>query len=294
MRRRYYLASTAALLAGPLAGCAHSNTVLQMDETSDAEIAHDASRNLDGHPGAGSIVAEAVESGSTNAIGRSKPFDTDEPIEHRGRYYEFTVTETGQRETTVYSISIDYDPGTETRGGTTIDHDDLPDVDRETIGALLPPVEGSPGDDGFGVSREFSEAELEQSVLVPDQEYDAVVHDGERYPIDVGDGRTVTVSDYHYEAEEIATDAAEFGASVRETYAFTLSGLSAAEREIVEEAIDGGYYEGSPDDAFESLARRFREHEGIRTDEWGGEWLARYGGTVYWVDLEHPPSAVEG
>jgi hypothetical protein len=102
------------------------------------------------------------------------------------------------------------------------------------------------------------------------------------------------VTDYRYEAEEIAASAEAFGAAVREEYAFELSGLTDAEREIVEEAIDGGYYEGEVTDAFASLARRFRERPAVESDERGGEWVARYEGAVYWADLQHPPGEIEG
>lgn len=296
MRRRHYLASTAALLAGPLAGCAHPNAVLRMNAVSDAELAEHASRIVDRQPEYRDLVGGAVENGSATATGRSPPLETDEPVAFEGRYYELTATETGRREQTEYDIAIDYDPGTETPGGEAIDYADLPEVDRAVMDALLPPPENRPGDEGsdVGIGRAYSEEEAAESVLVSEQEYDAVVYEGERYPVDVGDGRTVTTYEYRYEAEEIAASAAEYGASVREEYAFTLSGLSDAEREVVEEAVDGGYYEGSADDEFVSVAERFRDHRGYETDEWGGNWVVRYEGAVYWADLQHPPSAVEG
>ena len=296
MRRRHYLASTAALLAGSLAGCAHPNAVLRMDAVSDVELAEHASRMVDGQPEYRDLVAGAVENGSATASGRSPPLETDQPVAYEGRYYELTATETGRRERTEYDVTVDYDPGTETPGGEAVDYADLPEVDRATMDALLPPPEDRPENEGpdRGVSRTYSEAEAAASVLVPEQEYEAVVYEGERYPVAVGDGRTVTTYEYRYEAERIAGSAAEYGASVREEHAFTLSGLSDAEREVVEAAIDDGYYEGSADDAFSSVASRFRDHPGYETDEWGGNWVVRYEGTVYWADLQHPPGAVEG
>lgn len=294
MRRRHYLASAAALLAGPLAGCAHPNAVLVMDEVSDAEIADRASRSVDGHPEFETLVAEAVENGSANASGNSPPLDTDQPVEYSGRYYELTATEMDSRETTQYGLSVDLTPTSETPDGEVVAFEDLPEVDRDVLDELLPD-EGEASDDRGDerVVRFYSEAMAEDSALVPDGGYDAVVYEGERYAIDVKE-RTRTESDYRYEAEEVAASAGEYGASVREEYAFTLSGLSDAERDVVREAIEDGYYEGSADDAFSSVARRFRDHPGFDTGEWGGEWVVRYDGTVYWADLQHPPSAVEG
>lgn len=294
MRRRHYLASAAALLAGPLAGCAHPNAVLVMNEVSDAELAEHASTSVDGHPEFEDLVAGAVENGSAIASGNSPPLDTDEPVEYDGRYYELTTTETDRRETTQYGLDLALSPESGTPDGETVDFDDLPEVDRDVLDGRLPGAgETSEARGDERVVRWYTEAMAEDSALVPEGRYDAVVYEGERYPVDVAE-RTRTESDYRYEAEEVAASAVEYGASVREEHPFTLSGLSEVEREVVEEAIDEGYYEGSADDAFSSVASRFREHPGFDTDEWGGNWVVRYEGTVYWADLRHPPSAVEG
>jgi hypothetical protein len=143
MRRRQYLATAATLLAAPLAGCAHPEVVLQMDEVSDRDVARRASRDVSRHPEAGGIVAEAAENGSTTVSDRSLPLETDRPVVHDGRYYRLSVTETGERETTWYSIRIDYDPGTETPEGAVVDYDDLPAVDRDALDPLLPPPKRS-------------------------------------------------------------------------------------------------------------------------------------------------------
>lgn len=288
MKRRQFLGVAAAAAIPLLSGCADPEAVLTMDAVSDEDIAEHASRDPSGHPEGDRIVSAAVEEGSATATGRRPPIDTDDPVVHEGRYYELTVTETGQQETTEYDISIDYD-GDESPE-PAIDHGDLPAVDREAVRGLLPPPEDPPGGDGydFGVGRTYSDSEAEQSVLVPEQEYDAVVYEGTTYPIRVGDGRTVTVYDYRYEAAEVAASAAEFAERMRAEYLFTLSGLSGAERDVVTEAIDDGYYEGETSDAFESLVDRFRSHPAVESDEWGGQWLTRYEGTVYWADLRHP------
>lgn len=294
MRRRRYLATTAALLAGPLAGCAHPNVVMTMTAVDDADVARRASRSVDANPEARAVVAEAVENGSATASGSQRPFDTEQPIAYGGRYYEFSATETGERETTEYSVRIDYEPETPA-DGNAVAYEDLPDVDRSTVDNLLPPPEDRSPDEGpdFGVARAFSDEELAASVLAPDQEYEAVIFEGTTYPIDVGDGRTVTVFDYRYEAAEIAADAAGFADAIRDQYLFALSGLPDAEREIVAEAVDDGYFEGDVTDAYASLASNFHEHEAFESGEWGGEWLVRWEGTEYWADLQHPSDVVE-
>jgi hypothetical protein len=66
---------------------------------------------------------------------------------------------------------------------------------------------------------------------------------------------------------------------VRDRYQFALTGLSAEERQVVEEAVDGGYFEET--DAFRSVVDRIREHEGIREEDFYGTWLIEYEGVDY-------------
>lgn len=291
MKRRTFLGLSVAAVVPWLSGCADPSAVLVMDEVSDREVADRASRDVDSHPGARSVVSDAVENGSATATGRRPPIDGEAPVAYEDRFYDLSVTETDRWEATQYEVEVDYDPGD--FDGTTVEYAELSDVDRETVDRLLPPPEDDPGGEGydFGTGRVYSEEEAERSVLVPDPEYDAVVHEGTAYPVRAGDARTVTVSEYRYDADLVAADAAEFAEALRDEFLFELSGLSADERDVVSEATDGGYYEGEATDAFESLVGRFREHEAVESDEWGGEWLARYDGTVYWSDLKHPPGA---
>lgn len=281
-----------ALLVPLVSGCVDADAVLRMSGLSDEEIARRASRDISRNPEAHKLVSTAVSNGSATTSGPSPPLGADRPVAFEGAYYDVTVTETGEREGIVYEIAIDYDAGAD---GSAIDYEDLPAVDRNALDGLLPPPDYVPEGDGydFGVGRVYADEEAEESVLVPDQEYEAVGYDGERYPLRADDGRTVTVSDYRYEVEEIATDATTFGAHIRTEYVFTLSGLSPDEREIIEEAIAEGYYETGTPDAFESIVDRFRSHPAVAADEWGGEWVVRFEGTIYWADLRHPASLVE-
>ncbi|PSQ15739.1 hypothetical protein BRD00_13300 [Halobacteriales archaeon QS_8_69_26] len=279
---------TVAAVVPWVSGCAEPSAVLTMDEVSDGEIATRASRDVSGHPEVRGIVAEAVGEGSATTTGRRPPMDGEDPVAFEGKFYDLTVTETDQWEAPQYDIEVDYDG--EEPADTPVDYEDLSALDRQTADRLLPPPEDHPDDEGydFGVSRVYSDGEAEASVFVPEPEYDAVVYEGTTYPIRVEGPRTVTVSEYRYEADLLAEDAATFGASVREEYLFELSGLSADERDVVSEAIDEGYYEGETTEAFESLVDRFRANDAVESDEWGGEWITRYDDTVYWSDLRHP------
>jgi len=91
-------------------------------------------------------------------------------------------------------------------------------------------------------------------------------------------------AEYRYEATEVAPDVETFADHVRERYLFVLAGLSDAEREVVEESIDGAYFED--DDAFRSVIDRIRAHDGIRVDDFYGTWLLEYEGAEYLAYVE--------
>jgi hypothetical protein len=76
---------------------------------------------------------------------------------------------------------------------------------------------------------------------------------------------------------------------LREQYLFVLSDLSEAERSIVESAIEDSYYpEDEMPEAFTGMTVRFRDHDAIEADEYGGTWLVRYEGAVYWANVQYP------
>lgn len=222
---------------------------------------------------------------------------------------------TPDHEATVFDVEVDTDPvPTGANVGRTVAYDDLPAVDRRALDGLLPSDastadsavdgDGSDGDaagssrGGFdrGAGVRYTAAEAATSRLVPDPSFNAVVVDGRRYPVRVGDGRTVTVNEYRYDATEVAADEAAFVAHVREAYEFALAGLPSEERAVVEAAVeDGSYYAESADDpAFASVARRFHAHEGFDVSDTGGEWPVRYAGERYWASLHHAGDVVDG
>jgi hypothetical protein len=103
---------------------------------------------------------------------------------------------------------------------------------------------------------------------------------------------------------EAVGPAKEYGQDVREQYEFRFSGLSDAEHEIVQEAIESesGYQFASPDEepeatptaALRALVERFRPHDPFVVPENGaagtsagveGKYLVRYDGQVYWTEL---------
>lgn len=281
MRRRQFLGGT-ALLAVPLAGCAHPSVVLDMDEASTDDIVDEVTENL--RPGSDpyEVAVAARKNGSVTRTDVSGLSDGD-TVQLDGSIYAVSTTRVGSETVTTYDVRVDFDPENAIPDVGRIEYADLPKADRDRLDSF---VSGDPPTgDGYDVGISYGTADAldGESAFVPDQEYDVVVHDGERYRVDV-ESDTRTRGRYRYAVERVAADGAAYADRVRERYAFALSGLSDAERAVVEEAVDGGYFENG--DGFRSVAERFRAHDGLHVSDSFGTWLVEYEGTEYLAYVE--------
>lgn len=295
MNRRSFLATAGAALLGTLAGCAHPEGTLSMDPVADdddlaAEYATPADHLADDYR---AIFDAALAGENVTREDTSPPLDLDRPVAHEGRYYAVTHEVVGTRTATQYTIEVDYDPAPSAVDGDAMAFEDLPAVDRAALEGLIPPpddgVDRDGTVDGFRPDRgtSFRPPADADSTLVPQPDYEAIVHEGDRYGVRVGDSRSVTVQTYRYRTEQVADGPAALAADLRTEYLFELGDLPDDEREIVESAIGDTYYvDGAPSDAFESLADRFFAHDGIGVGEFGGNWIVRYDGQVYWAGLD--------
>lgn len=295
--RRALRALCALALLLPVAGCSAAGS-LDMTAVNDTELAAEASRSLPAGDDPGAVarrelVRGAVVNGSATANDTSPPVDPDGfPFAVDGAYYDLSAEPVGTHDEWRVSAEVDYNGSAD---GPAVAYGDLPPADRALVDALLPPKydRRTEGYD-FGSSARYTDAEAESSALLSG-EYVAVRYGGERYPVAV-DRRRVTVTTYRYTATEAAPNADAYAESLREGYLFALpaSNLSSAERGVVSEAVDGGYYaESTSDDAFRAVMERFRDHEAVRSDEYAGSWVVRYDGTTYWADLRYDRFADE-
>ncbi len=179
---------------------------------------------------------------------------------------------------TVYEIQIDFDPEDTTPDRGAIAFEDLPEVDRQRLARIL--EENPPDNAGYDVGVDYGTAEEVGTALVfvPEQRYDVLVYEGERYRVAV-ESETVEQGRYRYEVTELAASTDAFADQVRDRYLFVLEGLSENERAVVEEAIDDAYLE--EDDAFRSVVEKIRDHDAIELDDFYGTWLVAYDGTEY-------------
>jgi hypothetical protein len=279
MRRRRFLAGGAAALSVGLAGCAHPDVVLDLTEATADEVAAEVSQTADPGSDEYRVVTAARENGTSTRRGRYDLFDDQPIVRIDDAFYDVTETRLETSEVTVYEVMVDFDAANATAERGEIAYEDLPAVDRERLEPVLseqPP----PDNEGYdlGVGYGTTAAVGNESVFVPEQQYDVLVRDGDRYRIGV-ESRTASQARYRYEVSEVAADVEAYADQVRDRYLFELGGLTEAERSVVEEAIDGAYF--SDDDAFRSVVDRLQEHEAIRVADFYGTWLLAYDGTEY-------------
>lgn len=279
MRRRRFLASGTALLAVPLAGCGHPPVVLDLDEAAAEDIADEVAMAPDPESEEHTVVSSAIENGSATRTGQYELFDRTDAVRIEDAFYEVSETRLRSSEVTVYDVRVDLDPANSTPEVGEIAYEDLPEVDRQRLDGILsdddpPDHEGYDVGVGYGTAEEVGN----ESVFVPERRYDVVVRDGNRYRVAV-DSRTASQAEYRYEVTEVAADVETFADRVRDQYLFTLTGLTDAERAVVEEAIDEEYFE--EDEAFRSVIDRLQDHEGIEVEGFYGTWLLEYEGVEY-------------
>ena len=284
MQRRQFLASGTALLAVGLAGCGHPNTVLDLEAASDDDIADEDSTTAEPGTEEYQVLTSARDDGSATRSGRDELFDRTDTVRVDGAFYEVSETRIESSEATVYSVDVAFNPDDTKAAVGEVAYEDLPAFDREQLSFIADGQEPA-DEEGYNVNVDYGTAEAvgDRSALVPEQEYDIVTHEGDRYRVEV-ESQTVPENEYRYEVTEVAPDVEAFADQVREEYLFALTGLSAAEREVVEEAIDGAYYED--DDAFRSVTDRIRDHEGLNVDDFYGTWLLGYEDEEYLTYVE--------
>lgn len=271
-----------------------------MRTTSDPELLSEAVRSVpaDDTPARLRRIAETIERGTntvTSPSPRPRPRPAvptvgaavEAPIEYEGAYYTLVVTDAVEQSLLEAKFRIGVATPSPDGTANSVAYDDLPAADRSALEAGLPPDHG---DDGYVTTvAYYDERGRSESVFVPEAEYDAVVLNDRRYPIELANSVEMEGYNYHYEAERVASTDEEFLSWLRSEYRFDLTGLPEAEREIVTEAIEESAYFGSGDDAFESLSERLLSRPAIERDEFdNGEWFVRYDGTEYLAELDAP------
>jgi len=292
MTRRLLLALVAIAALGFLSGCSAAGS-LHMAPVNDTALAEHASQSTTDNTFSPRSIdrnraGEIIENGSGTILGPEPPLDTDLPYEHDRQYYALSA-EVGERVSgTITLVRIDYNATNP--NGTTIPFRDLSTADKRELEPLL---SGSPSRlrDGHEIDDlvVYTDAERENSLITAHgDEYVTVRYRGETYEIDVQPFRSTTLKRYRYEPTRIANSSKAYATQVKDQYGFMLGGINESERQVLERAISDGYYaDSTDDDAFGSLVERFRRHESVTGDEYGGSWIVRYDGQWYWAEMDY-------
>ncbi|ELZ12154.1 hypothetical protein C479_05083 [Halovivax asiaticus JCM 14624] len=290
--RRRVLGTVAAGLCATLAGCIDAAGVLQMDEATTDEILDPTTVEVGRTGEERNIVVDVLDTGSAIVSGERPPLGVDQPVTYDGTVYELARTETGDQTRTDYRVVLEADPGAADTAERRFDA--LPSVDAEKLDSLL--ASRASGDDAVGADLSYTESERAESAIVPEPAFDVLVVDGERMGVEIEPIET-TVTTYEYTLVDELGSEGRYADELAADHRFSLAGLSDAERDVVEEAIDeGGYYADSTDDeAFEGVARTFFDHGPFASDDDRAYWIATYEETTYvamvdpirWPALRH-------
>lgn len=289
MHRRNVLAVGCLLTLVLLAGCSAAGS-LDMGPATDERIAEEASRDVpdtaDEPVETERIVREAIDNGSVTARSQEPQVEPGLPFRVEGRYYNVSSSVIDRQPGTAYRMGIDYN-GT-AAADATVAYENLSARDRRMVDKVLPPVPVSsdPGPDYY-FDATYTDTEREQSVLLT-EDTEAVQYQGEIYPITVEDTESVAIPTRRYTATVVANSTEAYAQDLRSEYVFSLSGLSDAERAVVNEAVNDTYYaDDNDDEAFASVLERFQRNEAVERNEYRGIWLVRYDGEVYLAELSY-------
>ena len=240
------------------------------------------------------LVAGAINNGTNRTDRGTAPYRPDRPVVHNQTVYELEWSE-ADRDTSRTEFTITMTVYGDDRE-TGVSFEELPAVDRERLERYPELIENYVENPEAELPQEltydiyYPPAERERSAIVPDPQHDTLRVAGQPTELAV-EPTTVSLDVYQYTATERAPSVEAFGREIRRNHRFELSGLSEAERELFERVrSEGSFYKGSFDDvpegAFEGLADQFVSHPAIIVEDATGEWLTRYKGNEYWVEID--------
>lgn len=280
-RRLTIVAGLVVLVA--LAGCSSVGSIALTPVDNATAIGQQASLDAGQFEGAErEIVADAVAGQNVTSTGQRPALEPDRPVRYEGSVYNLSSTVVASTERPEYELLFTVDPN---ETGRSMAYAELPAVDRDQVPVEdLREIIAEDGPERIGTTWAPDDAAAEQSVFVPEQSTETITIDGEPVGVTVTRRGTATIHTYRYEAESLGSLAAH-GESVEDRRVH-LTDLTEGEREILREATGETYYEGeSASEAWTRLVERFQGVEPAFETVDGGEYLVRWDGQDYWVEL---------
>lgn len=241
------------------------------------------------------VIKRAVQNGSTIVDDQSPPiWENSRPWVCDGGVYRLSYEVRNERPATRYFWHLT--PVQQADQDNIVQFDELPRLDHEKFRLVGLEDDAVDEDTPLDIGKTFVYANTDQnqSALVPTPARSVIEWSSgsrARFSITGSNSKNATLKTYRYTAHQLAPTVEVYGQQLRTRYAFELSGLSDAERNLVEIAIGRYGYNidrgGSPSDAFWSLIKIFQQHEAVADGMEGvtGDYLTTYDGQVYWVEL---------
>lgn len=299
MDRRQFLATgttLAATVSGGCVGCATAPTLtLSMEETSNGDIAARLTTSLDPADDDHRIALDATED-TVTTTGIEEPFPADTPYSHEDAVYTAETTIVDRTPGTAFQYTIDpvdedatFDPENE------VPYEQLPDADKNAFAERN--WESPEPFLGFSTSVHYLDEAVDDSVLVPEPEFDVIAWPETRGRFEVDGQRDQPLKTYEYTADVVAEPIEAYGREVRELVAVELDSLDDDAAAVVDEAIDDSPYAVPAEDdlsaAESAIVDRFEDEEQVRrpnesprdSTAAGGEYVAQYNERVYWTEI---------
>ncbi|WP_411963712.1 hypothetical protein [Haloferax sp. YSMS24] len=299
--RRALLGSVAGAATSLLAGCAAvpffgtgcpSSYTLYVTPLTDGQLADFATEEpYDQYEEtANELISTAANDGeATYSTYHSPPLREGIYVEHEGTYYRVEREQTAEKERSAHLVSIEYErERTPSDDATVLSLDELPEADQEAFLSAYPEKLKRGGDPhGFSIGGyEYVYPDGANSQLL-DAGTVWIRYDGRPLEVTVRGTKTVEEVTYSYTLDEVAADQSAFVAFVRDEFVVTLDGLSEAEREVFEQAIEEDVNECEPlSEGFAGLKERLEAvPEEKRLDDMA--WPVTYEGDTYDVSFSH-------
>lgn len=297
--RLLLLVALAAGLAA-LGGCTeyHEGSII-LEPADDEKIVNETSftpGTMDfGNPHEHQLVVDAIADGSATYNGTHTPgeYYVNRPVSWKGSYYDVSFESLDEWDGYEVAARLDYNASE--LPNETVQLENLSAADRRGLEPWFEwsnATEAQPGDDA-AIAIYYTPAERNESVLYGLDNATAVEHEGETFRVDVFAATPEEgLQTFRATATEMSEGTTELADQVRDRYEFSFSDLSRGERSILNDARGEYYYaETTDDEDFDALVDSFMEHEAVRQGSASGEWLLRYDGETYWVDLHFGPFA---
>jgi hypothetical protein len=277
MDRRILILVGLAVLAA-LAGCSDPEASIRLEETTAEAVAAQQSIEAEElHP----QVHEAIENGSSTLPSLRLPDDLLEEnstVAYEGRYYSLDQERAGTFELTHVAVTAETVDGEADRR-----LEELPMADRRAVSEAAVTVE-SEREREHRAMAPYTPGARNRSVLL-DREPLRVAIDERTVAVRVLNTTNETETGYTYTASQVAPNASVYGQRLIEEYAFTLREPPNGSADVLDTAIGDGYY-GEETEAVVALRERFEREPSLEPDDFGGEWLVRYEGQLYYARVD--------